>query len=194
MVAYRRRRRRVYHCKLAEEKDYLFRPRPRPRPAFFPSSSAFPVAAVREEGSALFPVGATEEETLTWQSSSSSATRRGAFVSAAVEGTRSRPSLKGSTAELIRQLNSPLSSQQQPHSPRNKKERYFVASPLFASSSSSDTFFFSSPAACPFVRQSDSPSVLRGLLPLPSSFQHKVADRGPTADGDISAVSNPAAS
>ena len=193
MVAYRRRRRRVYHCKLAEEKDYLFRPRPRPRPAFFPSSSAFPVAAVREEGSALFPVGATEEEPLTWQSSSSSATRRGAFVSAAVEGTRSRPSLKGSTAELIRQLNSPLSSQQQPHSPRNKKERYFVASPLFPSS---DTFSSpSSPAAaCPFVRQSDSPSVLRGLLPLPSSFQHKVADREPTADGDTSAVSNPAAS
>ena len=70
---------------------------------------------------------------------------------------------------------------------RNKKERYFVAAaslrptPLLLISLST----LSSPAACPFVRQSDSPSVLRGLLPLPPT---KWWSERTSADGSISAV------
>ena len=110
------------------------------------------------------------------------------------------PSLRQRPTKLIRQLNSPLSSslppsQQQPRSLDSRpdgladslatKKRGTLLPPPPTPLLSLLPSTRSSPAACPFVRQSDSPSVLRGLLPLPPTRWW----RGRTsADGSISAV------
>ena len=97
------------------------------------------------------------------------------------EGTRSRPS----KAELIRQLNSPLSSQQQPHSslltPQvaaglATKKRGTLLPPLHFPSS--DTFSSSPLHARLSVNPTAHPSSAVCFPSLPPSFHHKVSGRG----------------
>ena len=156
-----------------------------------------------------------EEEKEETPTSSSFTTRRrreserGAVVKEQGHGPPSLspllPSLRQRPTKLIRQLNSPLSSSL-PRSnslarsirgrtdglTRNKKERYFVAASDTSSLLSRHSLVSRSLAACPFVRQSDSPSVLRGLLPLPPTSWWRESARLQMAASLLFMISSPA--